>query len=94
MTTYKATKVRKVRAKRGTHVHVEGVYTDGGGYFTRRQVVKSLNAGDVWEATSPKGRSKIVVTPFCPSANCLVSPYLKVKPNGGDPVDLESLPEC
>lgn len=59
VSTYTVTKIRKEQAEGCSHRHLEGVITDAGLHYTRREVVDSIRAGNVWLMTAPDGSAVI-----------------------------------
>ena len=47
MATFIVTRVRKELSEDGTHRHIEGVCTDTGDHYTRREVVDSIDKGNI-----------------------------------------------
>jgi len=94
MATYTVTKVRKESSADGTHRHIEGVCTDGGTHYTRREVVTSINAGNTWKTSA--GGHEAVIRPLndCPKSDCLATPYIATNPNSTEKDNLENLDEC
>jgi hypothetical protein len=93
MATYAVTGVRRERSADRSHEHLEGVCA-GGAHYTRKEVIDSISAGDVWEV-SVGGRTA-VVTPlaYCPAPGCLAAPYLHADPDDTGDDQLEALPSC
>jgi len=50
MATYIVTRVRKEFSADGTHRHIEGVFTDADVHHTRKEVVDSIWADNVWKS--------------------------------------------
>jgi hypothetical protein len=94
MATYTVTKVRKELSSDGSHRHIEGVCTDTGTHYTRKQVVDSINAGNTWKTKSGGYEATIEAIKFCPRSGCLASPYIKTKPDSTKLDNLENLPAC
>jgi hypothetical protein len=94
MSSYTVTGVRKESSADGTHRHIEGVCTNAGTHYTRKQVVDSINAGNTWK-TSAGGYSETIQTmTYCPKAGCMATPYIKTKPDSTKVDNLENLPAC
>jgi hypothetical protein len=93
MPVFTVTRVRRVFSADGTHKHIDGVFTSGGVYYTRRQVVQSLRAGHVWVSQSGSYRATITEAQLCPIPGCSATPYIKTNPNSTEPDNLEYLPE-
>ena len=93
MTNYTVTKVRKELAANGNHRHIEGVITDGGTHYTRKQVVDSIDAGNTWKTSAGSTSATIEKMNYCPNASCYASPYIKTNPDSTGMDNLENLPE-
>jgi hypothetical protein len=93
LATYTVTRVRKERATDGTHEHIAGVCT-ASGYYTRRQVVDSINGGSTWKTSASGYSATITPMNYCPKANCYASPYIKTNPNSSEKDNLENLDRC
>ena len=91
MTTYIVTRVRKEFSADGTHRHIEGVVTDEDMDYTRREVVDSIWAGNVWLARADGYETVIEPIPYCPQGICLATPYLKTNPESPGKDNLENL---
>jgi len=91
--TYLVTKVRHETSSDGTHEHIEGVCVNGV-HYTRRQVVDSINLGNIWKTSTGDYQAIITVTSYCPKTACLASPYIKTNPDSTKLDNLENLPEC
>lgn len=94
MAIYIVTKVRKESSSDGTHRHVEGVCTNAGVHYTRKEVVDSINAGNLWK-TSADGYEAIIETVnSCPKPNCSATPYIRTNPDSTKKDNLENLDAC
>lgn len=93
MATFTVIKVRKERASDGTHRHIEGVITDDGVHYTRREVVSSIDQGDVWRTSAGGYSATIGKLPYCVNPNCRAAPYLTTNPASTKLDNLENLPE-
>jgi hypothetical protein len=93
MGAYTVTKIRKEDSSDGSHRHIEGVITEGGVHYTRREVVDSINQGHTWKTTAGGYTATIGTMTSCPRANCYASPYIRTHPDGTGSDNLESLPE-
>lgn len=91
MATYIVTRVRKEFSADGTHRHIESVVTDADVQYTRKEVVDSIWAGDVWKTQADGCEAVIEAIPYCPQGICLATPYLKTKPDSPEQADLENL---
>jgi hypothetical protein len=94
MATYTVTKVRKESSTDGTHMHIEGVCTNDGTHYTRKQVVDSINAGNTWKSSADGYEATIEAIAYCPKANCYAKPYIKTKPDSTKKDNLENLDAC
>jgi hypothetical protein len=94
MASYTVTAVRREDVPDRTHRHIEGVCTDAGIHYTRREVVESLHAGDRWRTLAGGVTATITTTAFCPATGCLVTPYLRTDPDSSGLDNLENLPDC
>ena len=93
MATYTVTKVRKEFPSDRSHRHIEGVITDGGVHYTRRQVVDSINAGNTWQTSAGGYSANIHTVTYCPRRNCYATPYIATNPDSTKQDNLENLPE-
>lgn len=66
MATYIVTKVRQETSADGTHRHIEGVCTDAGTHYTRKEVVDSITAGNTWKTKSNGYEATITKITYCP----------------------------
>lgn len=94
MATYTVTKVRKELADDGSHRHIVGVCTSDGTYYTRRQVVDSINAGNTWKTSADGYEATITTLRFCWRSSCLATPYIRTDPDSTKKDNLENLDEC
>jgi hypothetical protein len=94
MATYTVTKVRKELSSDGTHRHIEGVCTNGRTYYTRKQVVDSINAGDTWKTSADGYEATITTMSYCPRTGCMATPYIKTNPDSTKKDNLENLDSC
>ena len=94
MATYTVTKVRKEQSADGTHRHIEGVCTDAGVHYTRKEVVDSINAGNTWKTSADGYEATITTLTYCPKANCYATPYIKTNPDSTKKDNLENLDSC
>lgn len=94
MATYVVTRVRKETSEDRTHEHIEGVCTDDGTHYTRRQVVDSINAGNTWKTSA--GGYEAIIEPimYCPRAGCPATPYIRTNPDSTKKDNLENLDRC
>ena len=93
MATYTVTKVRKETSADGTHKHIEGVITDAGVHYTRKEVVDSMHNSNTWKTSAGGYSETIQEITYCPKAACYASPYIKTKPDSTKLDNLENLPE-
>jgi hypothetical protein len=96
MATYVVTEVRKEWAGTGTdrHRHIEGACRSDGSHYTRKQVVDSIYAGNVWKSQADGYEAVISTERYCPHARCLATPYIKTNPDSTKKDNLENLDEC
>jgi hypothetical protein len=94
VTTYTVTKVRKELSADSTHRHIEGVCTDSGTHYTRRQVVDSIDAGNTWKTKADGHEAVIGKIKYCPRPACLATPYVKTNPDSSKKDNLENLDPC
>lgn len=91
---YTVTRTRKESSADGSHRHIEGVCTNAGVHHTRREVVASINAGNLW-VTSAGGTSAVIKpVAYCPAPACHASPYITTAPDHTTTNNLENLPPC
>jgi len=91
VTTYIVTRVRKELSADRTHEHLEGVVTDDDVHYTRKEVVDSIWAGNVWKTRVDGHEAVIEPIPYCPQGICLASPYLRTNPDSNEKDNLENL---
>ena len=94
LTTYIVTKVRKELSADGGHRHIEGVCTDGGTHYSRKEVVDSINSGNTWKTKADGYEAVIEAIGYCPKPACYATPYIKTKPDSTKKDNLENLDEC
>jgi len=94
MTTYTITKVRKESSSDGSHKHIEGVCTTAGVHYTRKQVVDSIKAGNVWKTSADGYTATVETMSYCPKSGCLAAPYIKTKSDSTKKDNLENLDAC
>ena len=88
------THVRKEPSKSGSHEHIVGVRSAAGGYFTREQVLRSLQAREEWHTSAGGQTAKIRRIEYCPHPGCSLSPYITTEPDHTPANNLENLPSC
>lgn len=88
------TKVRKETSSDGTHHHIEGVCTEGGTYYTRKQVVDGIDGGQAWETSGGGKTARIKKLTYCPASGCYATPYITTAPDHTTQNNLENLPAC
>jgi hypothetical protein len=93
MTTYTVIKVRKELSADGRHRHLAGVITTENLYYTRREVVDSIDAGNTWQTSAGGYSAKIHKLNFCPKVGCFATPYIATNPDSRWQDNLENLPE-
>lgn len=94
MAIYVVTKVRKETSADGSHKHIEGVCTNAGIHYTRREVVSSIDAGNIWKTSADGYEAVIEKMIYCPRANCYATPYIKTHPDSTKKDNLENLDLC
>lgn len=94
MTTYIVTRVRKETSSDGTHKHIAGVCTSNGTYYTRQQVVDSIDAGNTWKTSADGYEAVIRKRAYCPVATCLAKPYIETNRDSTKKDNLENLDPC
>jgi uncharacterized protein DUF3892 len=94
MATYTVTRVRKERSEDRTHHHIEGVCTNSGTHYSRREVVTSIDAGNTWKTSADGYEATITQITYCPRPACLASPYIKTNPDSTKKDNLENLDSC
>ena len=72
----KVTRVRRERSLSGSHEHIEGVWTSDDEYFSRGQIIRSLDAGETWYADEGRSLATIGLVTYCPWPGCSLKPYL------------------
>jgi len=88
------THVRKETSSDGTHKHIAGVCTSDGTYYTRQQVVESIEQGNTWKTNADGYEAIIRSLTYCPKANCLAKPYIETKRDSTKKDNLENLDPC
>jgi hypothetical protein len=94
VTTYVVTKVRKELSADGSHRHIEGVCTEAGIHYTRKEVVDSIAAGNTWKTKADGYEAMIQAIGYCPKPSCYAKPYIKTKADSTKKDNLENLTEC
>ena len=94
MADFIVTNVRKELSDDGSHKHIEGVCTKAGVHYTRKEVVDSINEGNVWKTQADGYEATIEAISYCPKPNCLAKPYIKTKPDSTKKDNLENLDSC
>jgi hypothetical protein len=94
MATYTVTRVRKELSDDATHRHIEGVCTADGTHYTRAEVVKSINAGNMWKTNADGYEAVITPIKYCPKTRCMATPYIKTNPDSTKKDNLENLDPC
>lgn len=90
---YIVTRVRKELAPNKTHHHIEGVITQGGIHYTRKEVTDSIDLGNIWKTDANGYKATIKKVLYCPEATCYTSPYITTNPDSSKEDNLENLPE-
>jgi hypothetical protein len=93
MATYIVTKVRKELSADGTHRHIKGVCTEDGTYYSRKEVVDSINDGNTWKTKADGYEATITALTSCFRTNCSATPYIKTNPDSQKKDNLENLDE-
>lgn len=70
------TGIRTQRSFDLSHDHIVGVWTSEGAFRTNRQVVESMQRGEVWDSTGGAAKVRMGWIRWCPGMNCRESPYL------------------
>jgi Protein of unknown function (DUF3892) len=94
MATYVVTRVRREASADGTHRHIEGVCTVAGLHYTRKEVVESIAAGNVWKTQVDGYEAVIEPIKYCPKPNCVATPYIRTNPDSTKKDNLENLDSC
>jgi hypothetical protein len=94
MATFTVTRVRKELSSDGTHRHIEGVCTDVGTHYTRKQVVDSINGGNTWKTKADGLEATIKPITYCHRPGCRATPYIKTNPDSTKKDNLENLDLC
>lgn len=92
MSTYIVNAVRKEWSADGTHRHIAGVWVNGQ-YYTRAQVVSSINAGNTWKTSHGGYRATIHPVQYCRRVACMATPYIETNPDSTTADNLENLPD-
>jgi hypothetical protein len=88
------TKVRKELSTDGTHRHIKGVCTSADVYYSRAEVVASMDAGQRWVTSGGGSDATIRKITYCPGSACLATPYITTRSDSSKDDNLENLPEC
>ncbi len=94
MATFIVDRVRKELSADGSHRHIEGVCTDSGQHYTRKQVVDSISTGNTWKTRADGYEATIRPIRFCPRPNCYAEPYITTNPDSTKKDNLENLDLC
>jgi len=76
------TRVRRERSLSGSHEHIEGVWTTEDEYFSRGQIIRSLDAGETWYAHEGRFLATIGLVTYCPWPGCSLKPYVSALDRG------------
>jgi hypothetical protein len=87
-------KVRQEDSSDRSHRHIAGVCTTAGTYYTRKQVVDSINAGNYWKSEADGYSATITVMSYCPKAGCMAAPYIKTNADSTKKDNLDNLDSC
>jgi len=88
------TRVRKELSADGTHWHIEGVCTEDGGHYSRKEVADRIDSGEAWSSSDGDSSVRIRTIVSCPMPPCSASPYLTTSPDHSASNNLENLPRC
>jgi hypothetical protein len=88
------TKVRKETSDDGSHEHIQGVCTQNGTHYARKEVVDSINAGNTWKTSAEGYEATIEPIAYCPKSGCLAAPYIRTNPDSTKKDNLENLDRC
>jgi Protein of unknown function (DUF3892) len=94
MAEYTVTKVRKESSDDGMHEHIKGVCTEGGTYYSRTEVVDSIDAGNTWKTSADGYTATIRRMSYCPQMTCLAAPYIETNRDSTKKDNLENLDAC
>ncbi len=94
LATYTVTKVRKELSADGSHRHIEGVCTNAGAHYTRKEVVNSIDGGNTWKTSADGYEATITKITYCPRPACMATPYIKTNPDSTKKDNLENLDPC
>jgi hypothetical protein len=87
--------VRKELSSDRTHRHIAGVCTTADLYYTREQVVKSLDSGESWKTQGSDGsQASIKKITYCPAPSCYLKPYITTAPDHTTKNNLDNLKDC
>lgn len=92
MATYTVTKVRMERCGDGKSEHIEGVCTSTGAHYSRKEVVDSIRAGNVWKTSG--GGYAATIRPIAKCRRCPATPYIETNPDSSKLDNLDNLPRC
>jgi Protein of unknown function (DUF3892) len=94
MSTFTVTKVRKELSDDGTHRHIQGVCTSGGTYYSRKEVVDSIDGGNTWKTSADGYTATIKKMSYCPRSGCMATPYIETNRDSTKKDNLEKLDIC
>jgi Protein of unknown function (DUF3892) len=93
--TFTVTRVRKEFVYTPqAHEHIDGVCTTENLYYTRKQVVDSMAAGNAWFAQGGGSVARIKPMTSCPVTRCPATPYITTAPDHTTANNLDNLPRC
>ena len=92
MATHTVTKVRMEQSADGSHEHIQGVCTDTGVHYTRKEVVDSISNGNIWKTSADGYVATIEPIRACPK--CSATPYIKTNPDSTKKDNLDNLDRC
>ena len=88
------THVRKEPSQDGSHLHIAGVRTAEGFSHSRADVIRGLDAGELWRTWGGGSFATIRKIGGCPHSDCAVAPYITTDPDHTVHNDLANLPAC
>lgn len=92
MSTYIVTKVRMESCGDRVHQHIEGVCTDTGTHYSRKEVADSITAGNTWKTSA--GGYEAVIHKVSTCRRCPATPYIETNPDSSKLDNLDNLPRC
>ena len=86
--------VRKEWSSEGTHQHIAGVCTSDGSYWSRQDVVRSIENGHQWRTSAGGYGATIEPIMYCFRPGCYAAPYIMTNPDSTKKDNLENLDPC